>query len=38
MAGAWSKFSSIFFQDEEEDSLNQEEMDELAKGAKKDVW
>ena len=36
--GAWSKISSIFFQDEEEDSLNQEEMDELAKGAKKDVW
>jgi cell division inhibitor SepF len=38
MAGVWNKMTSVFFQDEEEDALNQEEMDTLSANAEKDVW
>lgn len=38
MSGVWNKMTSVFFQDEEEEGLNQEEMDTLAASAEKDVW
>lgn len=38
MSGVWNKMTSVFFQDEEEESLNQEEMDTLSAAAEKDVW
>lgn len=38
MSGVWNKVTSVFFQEEEEENLNQEEMDTLSAAAEKDVW
>lgn len=36
--GVWNKFTNVFFQEEEEETLRPDEMDQMAKTAEKDVW
>lgn len=38
MSGVWDKMTKVFFQEEEEEGLNQEEMDTFSAAAEKDVW
>lgn len=38
MSGVWNKVTSVFFQEEEDDTLKPEEMDQIAAAAEKDVW
>ncbi len=38
MSGVWNKVTSVFFQEEEDENLSQEEMDTLSASAEKDVW